>query len=163
MADYVRELDQTRLVTAACFVEESDDGLSLEDPLQQHLDVVGINEYYGWYYGDASDMMKFQEDTDGPPLIVSETGGGAKWGNHGDEDDRWTEEYQAAIYREKTNAVVDNEQIVGMSPWILFDFRAPFRQNEYQRGYNCKGILDQSGRKKRAFHVLREFYRSDRM
>ncbi|SEP25528.1 beta-glucuronidase [Halogranum amylolyticum] len=161
MADYVRELDSSRLVTAACFVDEDDDeGLVLKDPLEEHLDVIGINEYHGWYYGDSDNMKHFQEDPNGTPVVISETGGGAKWGHHGDEDERWTEEYQAAIYRGQTSAVADSDQIVGISPWILFDFRAPMRQNEFQRGYNRKGVLDQHGRKKKAFHVLREFYQS---
>jgi beta-glucuronidase len=147
MAEYVRELDDSRLVTAACFVDESDDRLVIQDPLQDHLDVIGINEYYGWYYGDAEDMKAFQENPTGTPVVVSETGGGAKWGNHGSKDERWTEEFQAAIYRGQTTAIKDNDQISGMAPWILFDFRAPLRQNEHQRGYNRKGIVDQYGRK----------------
>lgn len=161
MADYVRGLDDTRLVTAACFVDETDDGLVLNDPLEEHLDVVGINEYFGWYYGDADNMQHFRDDPEGTPIVISETGGGAKWGNHGTAEDRWTEEFQAAIYREQTEAITANNQVAGMSPWILFDFRAPMRQNEYQRGYNRKGIVDQRGRKKQAFHVLRDFYQSE--
>jgi len=162
MAEYVRELDDTRLVTAACFTDETDDGLEIQDPLEADLDAVGINEYYGWYYGDSDDMQHFQEEPDGTPVLISETGGGAKWGKHGDVDERWTEEFQADIYRGQTDAIEDNEQISGMAPWILFDFRAPMRQNEYQRGYNRKGVVDQHGRKKQAFHVLREFYSEQR-
>ncbi|MDF9747846.1 glycoside hydrolase family 2 protein [Natrinema salsiterrestre] len=162
MADYVRELDDTRLVTAACFVDETDDGIVLQDPLEEHLDVVGVNEYYGWYYGNADDLEDLQEDTDGTPIVISETGGGAKWGNHGNEEDRWTEEFQAEIYRGQIEGASTNDQIAGMSPWILFDFRAPMRQNEYQRGYNRKGVVDQHGRKKQAFHVLRKFYESEK-
>lgn len=158
MADYVREIDGSRLVTAACFVDETDDGLVLKDPLVDRLDVVGINEYYGWYYGDATGMEAFRDNPKGTPIIVTETGGGAEWGNHGDADERWTEEFQADIYRGQTETIADVEQIAGLSPWILFDFRAPLRQNPHQRGYNRKGLLDQYGRKKRAFSVLRRFY-----
>ncbi|WP_123535804.1 glycoside hydrolase family 2 protein [Halosimplex salinum] len=157
--EFVRDLDDSRLVTAACFAEETDDGIEIRDPLADSLDVIGINEYYGWYHGDADDMRAFQDDPDGTPVVVSETGGGAKWGNHGPADERWTEEFQAAIYRDQTDAIDGNEQIAGMTPWILFDFRSPSRQNPHQRGYNRKGLLDQHGRKKQAFSVLREFYR----
>ncbi|WP_277524233.1 hypothetical protein [Natrinema salsiterrestre] len=76
---------------------------------------------------------------------------------------RWTEEFQAEIYRNQTEAISEIEQIAGMSPWTLFDFRAPLRQNEYQRWYNRKGVVDQHGRKKQAFHVLREFYESEEL
>jgi len=162
MADYVRDLDDTRLVTAACFVDETDDGLVLQDPLEAHLDVIGINEYHGWYYGEADNMKHFQEEPDGTPVVISETGGGAKWGHHGDEDERWTEEYQAAIYRGQTDAIEQSDQITGIAPWILFDFRAPMRQNEFQRGFNRKGLLDPYGRKKQAFYVLQDFYQSKR-
>lgn len=161
IVDYVRELDDSRLVTAACFVNKTDDGIVINDHLKEHLDVVGVNQYYGWYFGEADDMKEFQEDSSGPPVVISETGAGAKWGYHGDEDEHWTEEFQAEIYRKQIDAITDNEQISGVSPWILFDFRAPWRQNEYQRGFNRKGILDQHGRKKLAFHVLRDFYRSN--
>ena len=158
MVAHVRELDDTRLVTAACWFDETDDGLALLDPLVEHLDVVGINEYYGWYGGEADGVRSFVDDPTGPPVIVSETGAGAKWGNHGDEDDRWTEEFQAAYYRESLEAIESVEQIVGTTPWILFDFKSPRRMNPHQRGYNRKGLLDQHGRKKRAFSVLRDHY-----
>lgn len=160
MVEYTRGLDDSRLMTAACFMGQSDEGIAVKDPLKEHLDVIGINEYIGWYYGEPEMMEYFQEDPDGRPIIISEMGGGAKWGHHGDEDEPWTEEHQARIYREQTKAIADNDQIVGLSPWILFDFRAPMRQNEHQRGYNRKGLLDQHGRKKKAFHVLKNHYQN---
>lgn len=159
IVEFVRELDDSRLVTAACFVDESDDGLIIQDPLADSLDVIGVNEYYGWYHGDTDDMAVFQGHPDGAPVIISEVGAGAKWGHYGPENQRWTEEFQAAIYRGQINTITDNAQISGMTPWILFDFRSPSRQNPYQRGYNRKGLLDQRGRKKQAFYLLQEFYR----
>lgn len=73
MAEYVRELDDTRLVTTACFVDE-DDGLVLNNPLEEELDVVEINEYYGWYHRDSNEMDRFQEDSSGTPVFVPEMG-----------------------------------------------------------------------------------------
>ena len=160
MVEYVQTIDDTRLVTAACFASKTDEGITIEDPLEDCLDVVGVNEYFGWYYGESTDMNRFQDDPNGKPIIISETGGGAKWGFHGSKNERWTEEFQARIYRDQINAIKTKGQIVGMTPWILFDFRAPMRQNEYQRGYNRKGLIDQYGRKKKAYYVLRDFYRS---
>ncbi|WP_207591776.1 glycoside hydrolase family 2 TIM barrel-domain containing protein [Halomontanus rarus] len=161
IAEFVRKLDDSRLVTAACFADEIDDGVVVQDSLVDSLDVIGINEYYGWYHGDAADIAAFRGHPDGIPVIVSEVGAGAKWGHHGPEDQRWTEEFQAAVYRDQIDAIEDNEQISGMTPWVLFDFRSPSRQNPYQRGYNRKGLLDQRGRKKKAFYLLEEFYRDE--
>lgn len=160
MAAYVRDLDETRLVTAACWVEETDDGLELLDPLVEALDVVGVNEYFGWYEGETDDMRRFVADPTSPPVIVSETGAGAAWGNRGAEDEQWTEEFQAAYYQDSLAAIANSDRIVGQSPWILFDFRSPRRMNPHQRGYNRKGLLDERGRKKLAFEVLRDRYRS---
>ncbi len=94
-------------------------------------------------------------------MLISGVGGGARWGNHGPADERWTKEFQAALYHDQIDAIADNDQVVGMPPWILFDFRSPARQNPHQRGYNRKGLLDQRGRKTEAFCVLRAFYRDD--
>ncbi|MFB6151970.1 MAG: glycoside hydrolase family 2 protein [Haloarculaceae archaeon] len=158
--DHVSELDDTRLVTAACFVDETEAGdLVPSDPLAAHLDVFGVNQYYGWYEGEAGDFARLDDDPSGPPIVVSEFGAGAKRGNAGPADERWTEQHQAALYREQLAVLDDLDQVCGQSPWILFDFRSPRRQNALQRGYNLKGLRDASGEKKRAFGVVRRHYR----
>ena len=48
----------------------------------------------------------------------------------------------------------------GMSPWILKDFRSPVRQlSGIQDGYNRKGLLSDTGERKKAFSVLQQYYR----
>jgi len=159
IAEYVRSLDDTRLVTAACFVDETDKGeIVVADPLADHLDVFGVNEYRGWYHGEADDFERFDDDPSGPPVLITEVGAGAKRGNDGPADERWTEQSQAEFYRRQLDALDGIEQCCGLSPWILFDFRSPRRQNPYQRGYNRKGLLDENGREKQAFDVLRRYY-----
>jgi len=154
MVDYVRDLDDTRLVTTAFFLNEADDGdrLVIEDPLVDDLDVIGINEYYG----DAGAMSRLEDGN--VPVIVSEVGAG--WDSHGDADERWTEEFQTSVYRDQLAALEEIDRVQGLSPWILFDFRTPMRMNPHQRGYNRRGLLDESGRKKEAFDVLRNTYRA---
>jgi hypothetical protein len=47
----------------------------------------------------------------------------------------------------------------GMSPWILKDFRSPRRQHPvYQQGWNRKGLISPTGRRKAAFKVLADYY-----
>ena len=162
IAAHVRSLDDTRLVTAACFVDETDEGeIVLADPLADHLDVFGINEYRGWYHGEPDDFERFDDDPSGPPVLVTEVGAGAKRGNDGPADERWTEQSQAEFYRRQLAALDGIEQCCGLSPWILFDFRSPRRQNPYQRGYNRKGLRDENGHEKAAFDVLRRYYEGD--
>ena len=47
----------------------------------------------------------------------------------------------------------------GASPWILKDFRSPRRFHpRYQNFWNRKGVVGESGEKKAAFFVLRDWY-----
>ena len=101
MAAKARELDSTRLITAATLVHYADPAtIMIDDPLGKHLDVLGCNEYIGWYDGPPAkaDTITFKTVYD-KPVVISEFGGEAPYGKHGDEDNAWTEEFQANVYR----------------------------------------------------------------
>ena len=93
LAQDARELDSTRLITSAMnHVDDTGpDERTHRDPLGDVLDVLGLNEYLGWYGGrpEDADKMQWKLKWD-KPLIVSEFGGGAPYGRHGDADERWT-------------------------------------------------------------------------
>lgn len=134
----------------------------MDDPLSQHLDVIGVNEYVGWYGGkpgDASELIwesKFDK-----PLIISEFGGGAKFGFRADKETRWSEEYQEDIYINQVEMMKKINFLSGASPWILTDFRSPRRQLPgIQDWYNRKGLISEKGEKKKAFYILQKFYKS---
>ena len=165
LATHARELDSSRLITAALLVRtQNNNGRSLkivDDPLGNILDVIGVNEYIGWYeqkpeIADITDwQIKFEK-----PLIVSEFGGDAKAGLHGRDDERWTEEYQANIFRHQLAMLNRIPQLRGMSPWILMDFRSPNRPLAgIQDEFNRKGLISDQGQKKLAFFVLQKAYR----
>jgi len=47
----------------------------------------------------------------------------------------------------------------GIIPWILADFRSPRRQHPvYQNFWNRKGVMTETGKKKKAYFVLKNFY-----
>ena len=49
-----------------------------DDPLCCYLDVIGVNEYIGWYSGKPEDALKKQWESNlYKPLIISEFGAGA--------------------------------------------------------------------------------------
>lgn len=163
LIDRVRDLDPTRLVTAALFTLPGK-GLEthIDDPLGELVDVIGVNQYYGWYYGDRSEIpSKRWSSVWGKPIIFSELGAGAKYGNHGDAGEMWTEEFQAAVYEAQIEMIAANEDCAGLSPWILKDFRTPMRVLPgIQDGFNRKGLLSEEGERKQAFEVLRRWYAS---
>jgi beta-glucuronidase len=50
----------------------------------------------------------------------------------------------------------------GSSAWVLVDFRSPLRNMPgMQDGYNRKGLVSDQGKKKLAFSVLEQAYKSN--
>ena len=165
LVDTARTLDPTRLVTAAVFASfaSAPDGATtvrIEDPLAEHLDVVGVNEYVGWYDGLPEKARTLQwETTVERPLVISEFGAGALYGLRGDSLTRWSEDYQAYLYREQLDMLRQIPFLRGLSPWILMDFRSPRRPLPgIQDWWNRKGLVSERGERKEAFDVLRQFY-----
>lgn len=162
LIDHARSLDPTRLLTAANERRYSDPTTQLiDDPLGEHLDVLGCNEYIGWYDGppEKADGITWKS-TLNKPLIMSEFGGDAAFGLHGDKSKRWTEEYQRSIYEHQIAMLRKIPFLRGMSPWILTDFRSPRRPlPEIQDFYNRKGLISSEGERKQAFYTLQNFYR----
>ncbi|MDR1099032.1 MAG: hypothetical protein LBL28_00980 [Treponema sp.] len=153
-----RELDSTRMVSAACLINH--EKLVIEDRLANFLDIIGINEYYGWYDPDFSKLPKVLDNSaPGKPVIICEFGGDARKGQRGTEDELWTEDKQKALYEQQSAVIRQCPYIAGMTPWILYDFRCPRRLNRYQEGFNRKGLIDADRiTRKAAFYVMRRFY-----
>jgi beta-glucuronidase len=164
LIDQARMLDSTRLITAALnhFEHPAPNTIALTDSLAQSLDVVGLNEYLGWYgkeHPEDCDHLQWMLPNE-KPLIVSEFGGSAPFGNHGDTDTRWTEEYQANLYKHQLNMLKRIPTLAGISPWVLMDFHSPRRFLPGVQDYrNRKGLISDQGERKQAFYVLQQFYR----
>jgi beta-glucuronidase len=161
LAAKAHELDPSRLVTAALLVRSEGHMKIVDDPLGQALDVIGANEYIGWYeqHPEGADdtvwKIAYQK-----PMIMSEFGGDAKAGLHGSPTERWTEEYQASIYTHQFPMLNRIPQLRGMSPWVLMDFRSPSRQLPgIQDYFNRKGLISDQGQKKQAFYILQKAYK----
>jgi len=155
------KLDSTRPVTAALLQPQSPgDTKILTDPFAQALDVVGVNNYVGWYTytPPQADNIKFELPQ--KPIIISEFGAEAKAGNHGPKDQRWTEEFQLDFYRHNFIMLSKIPQIRGFAPWVLMDFRSPTRNIPVlQDGYNRKGLISEEGKKKEAFDFIQKIYK----
>ncbi len=160
---HTRALDSTRLISAAMERHSPpDDPLTsiVEDPLAEFTDLVSFNQYVGWYVGVPDDCadMKWVINYN-KPVIVSEFGADALQGLHGDKNARFTEEFQADLYRQTLAMLEKIPQLRGMTPWILCDFRSPRRHlPNIQDGWNRKGLIGENGTRKQAFSVLQEYY-----
>ena len=160
LAKYARTLDNTRLISMAMEVTGASNYVNrLNDNMNEFVDVVSFNQYIGWYR-DVNDAPKMRwEIPYDKPVIISEFGGGARYGLHGAKNQRWTEEFQENLYIENLAMIDKIEGLAGTTPWILKDFRSPRRVLPgVQDYYNRKGLVSDNGEKKKAFFVLKQWY-----
>jgi beta-glucuronidase len=158
LAKKAKTLDNSRPVSAACLIKH--EKLKIEDRLAEYLDIIGINEYYGWYDPDFEKLPKILANSNpGKPVLICEFGGDARLGQRGTIDELWTEDKQKRIYEQQVETFKKCPYIAGTTPWILYDFRCPRRLNRHQEGFNRKGLIDADRKtRKPAFYVMREFY-----
>ena len=163
MIETANEMDPVRFVSAALerhTKEGTENTQVVEDPLQEYVDVIAFNEYIGWYDGlpDKARTAVFDIEFN-KPVIVTEFGAGALQGFHGDKNTRWTEEFQEYLYEETVKMLDKIPQLRGMTPWILADFKSPRRVlSDIQDDWNRKGLISETGEKKKAFYVLQDYY-----
>ncbi len=161
LIDQAHSMDPTRLVSAATEITYDKNTVHLDDRLGEYLDVIGANEYLGWYGGKPDNIpnhtwvSKYSK-----PLVISEFGAAAKYGYHADGQTRWSEEYQANVYRNQFKMLDKIPFLQGTTPWILMDFRSPRRElHGIQDFWNRKGLIDMHGDKKEAFYLLKDWYK----
>ena len=147
-----------RLVSAACLVDSERNVIA--DRLAAYLDVIGINEYCGWYTPDFEKLPQLMANSrPQKPVIITEFGADALAGHHGTETDKGTEECQAYVYTRQIETLREIDYIKGMTPWILYDFRCPRRTSYVQGYYNRKGLFSEDKQyKKMAYDILKAFY-----
>lgn len=162
LVDDVRALDDSRLVTAALLTDRKGAVMGLNDPLADKLDVLSANTYNGWYSDDALDSLPdIAWKTTDKPMVLSEFGADALAGFSDPVLMRkFSEDFQKKYYEKTLEMARKIPSLRGMSPWLLKDFRSPRRQHPvYQQGWNRKGLVSPTGRRKAAFWVLQGFYK----
>jgi len=164
LAKEVKLLDPARLVTAAFDnVSYHENKVELKDTVMKYMDVIGINEYLGWYkaWPEEPDKVEWISDFN-KPMIISEFGGEAMFNNKdgiANTAGSWSEEYMEQIYVKQLKMFDGIPFLQGICPWILADFRSPVRmQSKYQKGWNRKGLLSEQGEKKKAWFIMKAYY-----
>ncbi|MGM9768957.1 MAG: glycoside hydrolase family 2 protein [Candidatus Cryptobacteroides sp.] len=162
---FARSIDPTRLYTAAfdnVYFKEKYGEFRIEDELVDDLDVISFNKYMGWYAPWPVDPSQCVWNVaPGKPVIISEFGGEALYGQSGDENvaSSWSEDYQAKLYRDNLEMFKHIPNLAGVSPWILYDFRSPFRFHPTnQDGWNRKGLVSDRGERKKAWYIMHDWY-----
>lgn len=146
LVELCHKMDTTRLITAAFDLPKLNsetNAFEMEDDFIENLDVVSINKYMGWYHRwpMSPSEIRWNVALD-KPLIFSEFGGEALYGQSGDSTvtSSWSEEYQEKLYKDNLEMFKYIPNLAGISPWILFDFRSPYRFHPTnQEGWNLRG------------------------
>lgn len=144
LVELCHKMDTTRLITAAFDLPKLNsetNAFEMEDDFIENLDVVSINKYMGWYHRwpMSPSEIRWNVALD-KPLIFSEFGGEALYGQSGDSTvtSSWSEEYQEKLYKDNLEMFKYIPNLAGISPWILFDFRSPYRFHPTnQEVWNC--------------------------
>lgn len=162
-AEKVRNLDSSRLLTYATMHPLQDICLSL-------VDVVSVNKYFGWYEGDMKAWENFlselknklnNENLSHMPIIMSEFGAGAIFGDTNFEGPKWSENYQEKYLNYTLKLFYEDSDVVGTYIWQYCDIRtAKELEMGRPRSFNNKGIVNEYRKPKLAFWAVQNIYKN---
>ncbi len=171
LGDVVRELDPSRPLIYS-ELTYGIDTLDARRSAGHAVDVVGINMYWGWYFGEASDAAAYLDAVHAAfpekPIIVTECGAGAALGRT-DADGvldtggvpggrTYSESHQAAVLETLFEICEERPWVAGFCPWVLTDFRCPWFPRNPVPGYNGKGVLTREREAKEGYRTLQRLY-----
>ncbi|MFG2455747.1 glycoside hydrolase family 2 protein [Streptomyces sp. NPDC048523] len=116
------------------------------DPAFDLADVIGFNEYFGYFYGKDADLgptldavhAKYPDK----PILITENGTWAVAGTHGAATTQGTEEWQAASFTAHWEQVTARSAFVaGFTYWVLKDYKERAGYNQDYNGISVMGLL----------------------
>jgi beta-glucuronidase len=131
------------------------------DPAFDLADVVGFNEYFGYFYGKNEDLGPaidaVHAQYPNKPIVITENGSWSIAGTHGPADQAGTEEWQAANFRSHWDQVTARpDYVAGYTFWVLKDYKERLGYNEEFNGISVLGMLGfDSNTKKLVYDAFR--------
>ncbi|MET8082142.1 glycoside hydrolase family 2 TIM barrel-domain containing protein [Streptomyces sp. NPDC005303] len=116
------------------------------DPAFDLADVIGFNEYFGYFYGKDADLgptldavhAKYPDK----PILITENGTWSIAGTHGPATTQGTEEWQAASFTAHWAQVsARSEFVAGFTYWVLKDYKERAGYNQAYNGISVMGLL----------------------
>lgn len=172
--DFVRRMDPTRLVTFASD-RHREDKPKEQDISFPYVDVISVNEYYGWYYGTIYDvgrmLDRLHKKFPDKPILVSEFGSGAaadvqSGAEFLDKGKNYWLDYQLKslqIHMEQIFSPTRRKYVAGGLIWVYSDFEDPHRIHKghpVQWNYvNLKGLVTLNRSRKPSFDLVKRFFK----
>ncbi|SCG38982.1 glycoside hydrolase family 2 protein [Micromonospora coxensis] len=147
MKDAVKSVDlQNRPVTWA--------SSSSWDPAFDLADVIGFNEYFGYFYGKDADLGPTLDavhaNHPNKPILITENGTWSFLGNRGSDTEQGTEDWQAASFQAHWAQVTARPEFVaGYTFWVLKDYKQRLGYNEEYNGLSTMGLVGFDSRTRR--------------
>jgi beta-glucuronidase len=131
------------------------------DPAFDLADVIGFNEYFGYFYGSDSDLGRtldaVHRQYPGSPILITENGSYADPGRHGSPAQAGTEEWQADKLRQHWRQVTARaDHMAGYTYWLLRDYKQRMNYNHNLNGISAMGLITFDGRRRTAYDTFRD-------
>jgi beta-glucuronidase len=131
------------------------------DPAFDLADVIGFNEYFGYFYGRDADLGRtldaVHRQYPRTPILITENGSYANLGRHGGPAETGTEEWQADKLRQHWQQVtVRAGQLAGYTYWLLKDYKQRMNYNHNLNGISAMGLVTFDGRRRAAYGTFRD-------
>lgn len=141
------------------------------------VDIIGINQYYGWYIGNVGQATACLDKVHGlypnKPIVATEFGAGAVagWyllegqqpGPEPIDDHSYTEDFQNWFLKQQLDQLLALDYLSGVMPWVFADFRMEWDPSTGDphpvSGMNLKGLQTHDRQtKKMSFDTVAQRY-----
>ena len=131
------------------------------DPAFDLADVIGFNEYFGYFYGHDNDLGRILDivhrQYPGSPILITENGSYADPGRHGSPSEAGTEEWQADKLRRHWRQVAARaDRMAGYTYWLLKDYKQRMTYNHQLNGISAMGLITFDGRRRAAYTAFHD-------
>ena len=131
------------------------------DPAFDLADVIGFNEYFGYFYGRDEDLGRtldtVRRQYPNSPILITENGSYAHLGQHGSLAETGTEEWQADKLRRHWEQVAARAgHLAGYTYWLLRDYKQRMHYNHDLNGISAMGLTTFDGHRRTAYATFRD-------
>jgi len=131
------------------------------DPAFDLADVIGFNEYFGYFYGHDDDLGAtidaVHRTYPASPILITENGSYADPGRHGGAEKTGTQEWQADKLRRHWRQVAARAgYLAGYTYWLLRDYKQRMNYNHRLNGISAMGLMTFDGRPRAAAAAFRD-------
>lgn len=139
MYDVVKAIDiQQRPITVA-----SHGNVGVNDPANEFLDILGWNEYFGYFNSDTdlvSALQVYKQRYPGKPVIITENGSWSIYGRSGTQ--AGGEHWQGNLFQLNYNQVItQTDYVVGYAFWNFKDYKQRRGYNQEYNGISAMGAV----------------------